>query len=75
MDSAKAIVGAMRQFGIEPRRPENAELCEFIFNYEIIPDVNFNSEVGSAIASLWRDECMEDLLERQSEFYLMDSAP
>jgi len=77
IDCAKALIGAMRQFGVEPVNPVNPEFCRFLLDYQVDPDPHtpLNPRVGLAINSLWKDPCMEALLERQSEFYLMDSAP
>jgi guanine nucleotide-binding protein G(i) subunit alpha len=77
IDCAKALIGAMRQFGIEPKSPENVEFSDYLIDYQVDPDPHtpLNAKVGVAVTSLWRDASMEALLERQSEFYLMDSAP
>lgn len=76
-DCAKALIGAMRQFDIEPQNPENVEYSDFLLDYQVDPDPHtpLGRKVGIAITSLWKDPAMEQLLERQSEFYLMDSAP
>lgn len=77
MECAKALIGAMRQFNIEPKNPENFEYCDYLFDYHVEPDphVYLDPKVGTAIRSLWADPSMEALMERQSEFYIMDSAP
>jgi guanine nucleotide-binding protein G(i) subunit alpha len=76
-DCAKALIGAMRQFDIEPQNPENVEYSDFLLDYQVDPDPHtpLGRKVGIGITSLWKDPAMEQLLERQSEFYLMDSAP
>lgn len=77
IDCAKALISAMRQFTIDPHAALNHEYCRFLMDYQVDPDPHtpLNSKVGLAITSIWKDPSMESLLERQSEFYLMDSAP
>ncbi|PQE31295.1 guanine nucleotide-binding alpha-3 subunit protein [Rutstroemia sp. NJR-2017a WRK4] len=77
IDCAKALVGAMRQMDIEPSNPANKEYGSFLLEYQVDPDPHtpLNPRVGLAVASVWRDSSVERVLARQSEFYLMDSAP
>lgn len=77
LDCAKALIGAMRQFNIDPTIPENGEYCDYLLDYQVNPDPHtpLDLKVGEAVTSIWRDPCIEMLMERQSEFYLMDSAP
>lgn len=77
IDCAKAMVGAMRQFEMELQNPENEEYAKYIMEYTVDPDPHtpLSAKVGTAVASLWKDDCVEELLRKQSEFYLMDSAP
>jgi guanine nucleotide-binding protein G(i) subunit alpha len=77
VDCAKALIAAMRQFGIEPTNPANVEYSDYLADYQVDPDPHtpLSSRVGMAVISLWQDACIETLMERQSEFYLMDSAP
>jgi guanine nucleotide-binding protein G(i) subunit alpha len=77
IDCAKALIGAMRQFGIEPMNPTNEEYSNYLFDYQVDPDplTPLNAKVGIAVQSLWKDGCIDSLMERQSEFYIMDSAP
>ncbi|KAI9736102.1 MAG: Guanine nucleotide-binding protein alpha-2 subunit [Claussenomyces sp. TS43310] len=77
IDCAKALIGAMRQFGIKVTNPENVEYSDYLMNYVVDPDPHTPLEpnVGTAVTSLWKDASIEPLLERQSEFYMMDSAP
>jgi guanine nucleotide-binding protein G(i) subunit alpha len=48
-----------------------------ILDYRISPDPSFtlDTEIVQAIESLWHDPIIPSLMERSSEFYLMDSAP
>ncbi|KZF23458.1 G protein alpha subunit [Xylona heveae TC161] len=77
LDCAKALVGAMRQFEIDPENPQNREYCDYLLDYQVDPDPHtcLESKVGDAVTSLWKDPCIAKVMEHQSEFYLMDSAP
>jgi guanine nucleotide-binding protein G(i) subunit alpha len=77
LDCSKALIGAMRQFGIEPANSANRAYCDYLLAYQVDPDPHtpLDPKVGSAVESLWKDTSMSALLDRQSEFYLMDSAP
>ncbi len=77
VDCAKALVGAMRQFEIEPGDAQNREYGDYVLEYQVDPDPHapLDPLVGEAITSLWKDTSMPAVLDHQSEFYLMDSAP
>jgi len=77
IDCAKALIGAMRQFGIEPTTPANVEYSDYLMEYQVVSDPHtpLSTQVGVAVISLWQDPSIKTLMERQSEFYLMDSAP
>lgn len=77
IDCAKALISAMRQFNIDPANTLNVEYSDYLLEYSVDPDPHtpLDEKVGSAVASLWKDGSIETLMERQSEFYLMDSAP
>lgn len=77
LDCAKALIGAMRMFDIEPTNPQNNENCDFLMAYQVDPDPHspLDPRVGTAVISLWRDASIAEIMEHQSEFYLMDSAP
>ncbi|PWN93526.1 guanine nucleotide-binding protein alpha-3 subunit [Acaromyces ingoldii] len=77
VDSAQAIVLALRKFALEPERPENRENADLILQYRVDADPNMilDAEVSRAIESLWQDAVIAQVMERTSEFYLMDSAP
>jgi guanine nucleotide-binding protein G(i) subunit alpha len=76
-DCAKALVGAMQNFGIRPQNPENIDYGNYLLNYQIDPSPHtpLDRKVGVAVTSFWKDGSIDLLLERQNEFYLMDSAP
>ena len=77
VDSAKALVGAIRQFQIEVETPGNSRNCDLIMDYLPAPDplAPLGAHVGNAIAAIWCDPCMSKVFDHSSEFYLMDSAP
>ncbi|KAI9825054.1 MAG: Guanine nucleotide-binding protein alpha-2 subunit [Thelocarpon impressellum] len=77
VDCAKALIGAMRQFDVRPHNSENEGYSEYLSRYSVDPDPHtpLDHRVGEMITSLWADAAVGVVLERQSEFYLMDSAP
>lgn len=77
IDCAKALISAMRQFGIDPKNMQNREYMDYLSDYQVDPDPHTPLEprVSSAVTSVWKDPSIADILEYQSEFYLMDSAP
>ena len=77
IDCAKSLIGAMRQFDIEPESHGNDEYCEYLMEYTVDPDPEkpLDMKVGQAVSSLWRDPCVSKVMEHSSEFYIMDSAP
>lgn len=77
VDCAKALIAAMQQFEIQPRLEGNKERCEYLINYQIEshPEAILEPKFGQAITSVWKDPCVANVLEHQTEFYLMDSAP
>ncbi|EMC96371.1 hypothetical protein BAUCODRAFT_70713 [Baudoinia panamericana UAMH 10762] len=77
IDCARALVSAMRQFGVEVNDAQNKQHCDYIMEYAVDPDTQqpLDPRVGEAIASVWQDKCISQVFEHQNEFYLMDSAP
>ena len=77
VDCAKALIGAMRQFDINPKTSRNEDYAEFLLQYVVDPDPHkpLDPQVGHAVVSLWKDTSVDQVMEHQSEFYLMDSAP
>lgn len=77
LDCAKALIGAMRQFNIHPVNPQNHDNNNYLLEYQVDPDPHtpLDPRVGSAVISIWKDPCIAEIMEHQSEFYLMDSAP
>ena len=76
IESAKAVIGAMRQLKLEPSIEANRAYCDFLADYVVEPgpQAQIDRRVGEAVQSLWNDPVREQLMERQTEFYLMDSA-
>ncbi|KAK6336761.1 Guanine nucleotide-binding protein alpha-2 subunit [Orbilia javanica] len=77
VDCAKALIDAMRQFDIVPEHESNKEHMEFLYTFQVDPDPNvpLDLRVSKAVAALWDDPAVPSVLEHQSEFYIMDSAP
>lgn len=77
MDSASSLVMAMRKFKLDPVEPVNRAYADRIMDFrsEIVDPANaLSSELVHAIESLWHDPIIPTVLDRTSEFYLMDSA-
>lgn len=76
MECAKAVINAMRQFDIEPQVDGNKELCDYLLDYTVDtgPQSQIDPKVGEAVQAIWNDPAREQLMDRQTEFYLMDSA-
>lgn len=77
IDCIKALIAALDEFGIEPADPKVNEMIEYIKQYNVSPDPNtpFDPTAAEAVDRIWHDEAVPKVLEHQSEFYLMDSAP
>lgn len=77
VDSAQAIVLALRKFEVEPSNIENREICDKVLRYRVDVDPNtvLGAEMTESIESLWKDPIIPSIVERSNEFYLMDSAP
>lgn len=77
LDCAKALIEGYRLFSLEPSSSKVKEYIQFLEEYHVDPDPNIplDPRVGDAITFLWNDPCTSTVLERQNEFYLMDSAP
>jgi guanine nucleotide-binding protein G(i) subunit alpha len=76
LECARAVIVAMRTFDIELAIEENQQYADFLMEYSVEsgPQASIDSEVGVAIRAIWTDPAKEQLMERQAEFYLMDSA-
>lgn len=76
IECARAVINAMRQFDIEPANEENKAHCDFVLEYSVEsgPQAMMDPKVGDAVQAIWADPAREQLMDRQTEFYLMDSA-
>ncbi|GAA5823634.1 hypothetical protein JCM3770_000704 [Rhodotorula araucariae] len=99
LDSAQALVLAMRRFKLEPVEEVNREYADRIMEHRLEAETysmssqalvgspassstgggagngGLSPELVRAVDSLWHDPIIPSVLDRQSEFYLMDSAP
>ena len=77
LDCSKALIGAMEQFKIQYHNPENNGSAEYLLEYQVDPDPHtpLDPHVGECVVSIWKDGSMSEIMDHQSEFYLMDSAP
>ncbi|ORX96113.1 G protein alpha subunit [Basidiobolus meristosporus CBS 931.73] len=76
VDSAQSLVSALRKFDLEPFEPKNKDYARLVLDvsYEGAYALKLTPDLVEAIDSLWKDPVVASLLDRQSEFYLMDSA-
>lgn len=77
VDCMKALIAAMQQFEIEPEDGTIREYMQYIEDYNVDPDPDtpLDQQVADAVGAIWADEASRKTMQRQSEFYLMDSAP
>lgn len=76
IECVKAVINAMRQFDIEPANEEIKAHCDFILEYSVEsgPQALMDPKVADAVLAIWKDPARGQLMDRQTEFYLMDSA-
>ncbi|KIY52844.1 heterotrimeric G-protein alpha subunit, GPA3-like protein [Fistulina hepatica ATCC 64428] len=77
LDSAQAIVLAMKKLAIECADYSNRPLAETILDYKLDESTNhaLTPSIAEAISKLWSDPVIPKIMdEHSSEFYLMDSA-
>ncbi|KAH9809860.1 heterotrimeric G-protein alpha subunit (G-alpha, GPA3) [Melampsora americana] len=76
IDSAQAVVFAMKKFRFEPVEPVNRVYADKILEYrlDLHEASGLNMDVVRSIESLWHDPIIPAVMDRGSEFYLMDSA-
>lgn len=76
LDSAQAIILACRKLGVDPEDPTNRVNADAILEYHVDtdPSAQFSGEIALAIESLWHDPIIPSIMDRSTEFYLMDSA-
>ena len=77
IDCMKALISAMHQFEIEAQGASVKESMEYVMEYNVDPDPDtpLNPEAAEAVIAIWHDSSIPSVMEHQSEFYLMDSAP
>lgn len=77
LDCAKALIDAYHHFNLEPSSQKVKDYIALLEEYHVDPDPNtpLDGKLGDAVTYLWNDPCTSTVLERQNEFYLMDSAP
>lgn len=77
VECTKAVIMAMQLFDIPFANEENGIHAKFLMEYaaESGPQAMISPEVGVAVKAIWSDPARDILMERQTEFYLMDSAP
>lgn len=91
IDSAQGLVLALRRFQMGPTEEVNREYAEMIMEYRLEADTystanpaftsngafdgGLSPDFVQAVDSLWHDPIIPSVLDRSSEFYLMDSAP
>lgn len=74
-DSAQALVMAMRKIGVDPEDPTNRSHADRIVEYRQESDgAPVPADIFRAIEALWHDPIIPVVMDRSSEFYLMDSA-
>ncbi|TDL15921.1 G-protein alpha subunit [Rickenella mellea] len=76
VESAQAIVNAMRKLCVDPILPANRVHADKIIDYKVeaSPNFIFSEEISLAIHNLWQDPIIPKIMDHSSEFYLMDSA-
>ena len=76
IDSAQALLMAMRKLGVDPEEPNNRAHADRILEYRMDtePLSVLPQDILHSIESLWHDPVIPSVMDRSSEFYLMDSA-
>lgn len=77
VDCMKALIAAIQQFENEPDTPQVREHMTYIEEYNVDPDPDtpLDRRVADAVTAVWTSDATKKTMTRQSEFYLMDSAP
>ncbi|KAF8311283.1 G-protein alpha subunit [Clavulina sp. PMI_390] len=76
VDSAQAIVLAMRTLNVDPENGANRTFAQQILDFTLSNDPAYTlpSSFADAVESVWQDPVMQTVLDHQTEYYLMDSA-
>ena len=77
IDCMKSLIGAMSTFELEPEEQSVKDYITYIEEYNVDPDPDtpLEPKAADAVKAIWHDPLSAKTMERQSEFYLMDSAP
>lgn len=75
--SADAVLRGMQYLKLKPSDKENQEYFELLKKYTHAGDLDNPPipEVGDAMSSLWKDDCINTLMKHQTELNLYDSTP
>ncbi|KAK9461663.1 guanine nucleotide binding protein, alpha subunit [Lipomyces oligophaga] len=75
LESIRGLLEGMKQIGLEPENESNKELVPYILEVPLdASSSTLDPEIHNAIVSLYHDPVMTQVLDRRTEFYLMDSA-
>ncbi|KAL4071629.1 guanine nucleotide binding protein, alpha subunit [Scleroderma yunnanense] len=74
VDSAQAIVLAMRKMKVDCINPLNIINAHNILDYTVDPYSVLSPEIAQAIHELWQDPVIPTVLNHASQFYFMDNA-
>ncbi|KAL7422618.1 Guanine nucleotide-binding protein alpha-2 subunit, partial [Cryptotrichosporon argae] len=76
IDSMQALIMAMRKLGVDPEDPANRINADRILEIKTDADTisSLPSEAFRQVEAIWHDPVIPGLMDRASEFYLMDSA-
>ncbi|KAK9383822.1 guanine nucleotide binding protein, alpha subunit [Kockiozyma suomiensis] len=76
LESIKNLLEGMVIIELELSTPENKGYMEYLMEVQIDndPSSRLDPKIKEAIDSIYNDSIMAQILERQNEFYLMDSA-
>ena len=77
LDSAHALIGAMRNLKIQCKNPANVAHAEKIMDFRIDPLNTYalTDGIADSIHEFWQDPVIPQIMDKHSsEFYLMDSA-
>ncbi|KAK9321970.1 guanine nucleotide binding protein, alpha subunit [Lipomyces orientalis] len=76
LESIRGLIDGMKELDLKLEVPENAEYVNYILDFHLDSDPSqiLDAKVVKAINSVYHDPVMAQVLDRQTEFYLMDSA-
>ncbi|KAK9475954.1 guanine nucleotide binding protein, alpha subunit [Lipomyces japonicus] len=74
-ESIRGILDGMQILGLELTYEENKSYAEYFngFHLETNPSSSLDPEFADAVKAIYKDPTIAQVLERQTEFYLMDS--